>query len=482
MAEQLVRAVDQVDVHAHLDPVPGFGQDAPMRPNLRTLLALAWPVVLARSAQSVVGVCDAAMSAPLGEAALAAVTTGAINSFTFMILPMGTVFIVQSFSAQLFGRGDPVAARRYALYGLVLAAISLLVSLAFLPAIGPLLGLFSYEPAVHGAMTDYMAIRLGSVGAVVGTEALGNWFAGQGNTRVQMRASLITMVANIALNWVLIYGQLGAPAMGTDGAALASTIASWLGFAWVLRAFHRSRPGDEPAWRGLGLRRAEFLRMLRFGLPNGFNWFMEFGAFVFFINAIVAPLGTTVVAAFNVIMQINSVSFMPAFGIASAGAILVGQAIGRDAPEDVAPIARLTALVALAWQASVGAIYLLFPEPLMRLFEAPGPASDWLVVGSLMLAISGVWQAFDALGLTIGEALRAAGDTAWCLWARLSIAWLVFTPVSWLFVTVRGGGPPAVMWCVVFYLVCLSAALVLRFRSGAWRRIRLTGLEPEPLA
>jgi MATE family multidrug resistance protein len=430
-----------------------------------------------------VGVCDAAMSAPLGEPALAAVTTGAINVFAFMILPMGTVFIVQSYSAQLFGRGDPVAARRYAWYGLVLAALSMLVTFACIPTLDPLLRLFAYEPPVHDAMTRYMAIRLASVGAVVGTEALGNWFAGQGDTRVQMRASVVTMVANVALNWVLIYGQLGAPAMGTDGAALASTIASWIGFAWVAAAFARSGRGrTRTPGHGPDLRFAEFVRMLRFGLPNGLNWFMEFGAFVFYINAIVAPLGTTVVAAFNVILSINSVSFMPAFGLASAGAILVGQAIGREAPSEVPPIVRRTALVTLSWQVSVGAIYLAIPALLMRAFAPPGGGgrAEWIAVGALMLAISGVWQAFDALALTLGESLRAAGDTAWCMWARLVIAWLVFAPAGYWFVTVRGGGPEAVMWCVVFYIVCLSSALFLRFRSGAWRRIRLTGPESLP--
>ncbi len=451
---------------------------APTNARVRTLLALAWPVVLARSSQSVVGVCDAAMSAPLGGAALAAVTTGALNTFSFMILPMGTVFIVQSYAAQLYGRGDLVAVRRYAWYGLVLAALATGLSLLCLPAIRPVIGWFSYEPRVHDLMTEYIAIRLWSVGAVVGTEALGNWFAGQGNTRVQMRASVLTMVANVVLNWVLIYGHLGAPALGVAGAALASALATWIGFGLVVYVFWRERRRTSITGP-LALKRAEFVRMLRFGLPNGLNWFLEFAAFVLFINAIVAPLGTTVVAAFNVVLQINSLSFMPAFGLATAGAILVGQAIGRGAKDEVGGIVRRTAGVLLVWQVSVGLIYLTLPGPLMRAFAPPEGIAGWIQVGALMLAISGVWQVFDALGLTLGEALRAAGDTAWCMWARLLIAWCVFTPVAYLFVTVLGGGPAAVMWCVVFYLACLAAALAWRFRSGAWKRIELTGqVEP----
>src|SRR5690606_41956536 len=93
------------------------------RPSFAALLALAWPVILSRSAQSVISFSDALMTSPLGEDALAAATTGALNTFALMILPMGIVFIVQSFSAQLFGKDDLLGARRYGWYGLILAAL-----------------------------------------------------------------------------------------------------------------------------------------------------------------------------------------------------------------------------------------------------------------------------------------------------------------------------------------------------------------------
>lgn len=447
----------------------------PARADLRTLLKLAWPVVLARSTQSVVGVCDALMCAPLGGDALAAATTGAINTFSLIILPMGTVFIVQSFAAQYFGRGDLPSAARYAWYGLVLAAIAMVVAIAATPIIGPVLGLFRYEPAVHDAMTGYIGWRLWSVGAVVGIETIGNWFAGLGDTRLQMRAGVVTMVANIALNWVLIYGKFGAPAMGVEGAALASALASWCGFALVALAFrwrHREISRGAP----LGLRRGEFLRMLRFGLPNGFNWTMEFAAFVLFINVLVGALGTHVLAAFNVILNINMVSFMPAFGVSSAGAILAGQAIGAGHPDQVPRILRLTAGVMMTWMGGVGLAYLFLPRLLMSAFAPPdASAPALLAVGAMMLRVTAVWQIFDALGLAFGEILRAAGDTAWCMWARLVVAWLVFWPVAYWAVVVRDGGPAAAIWSVVFYLAVLAVALGFRFRSGAWRRIQMTG-------
>lgn len=451
----------------------------PSRVGLRELLSLAWPVVLSRSTQSVVGLSDALMTARLGDEALAAVSTGAVNLFSVTILPMGTVFIVQSFAAQLHGRGDLVAARRYGHYGLWLAAITTVLAIAATPFAGRAVAAIGFAPGVQAAMTDYLMWRAWSMGPYVAVEALGNWFAGLGDTRVHMRASVVTMVANVFLNWVLIFGHLGAPAMGVRGAALASGLATCLGLAWLLAAF-AAREREIAAGAPLAPRRAEFLRMLRFGAPNGLNWFMEIAAFTLFLNAVVSRLGTTVLAAMNAILQVNSVSFMPAFGLASAGAVLVGQAIGRNERDEVPRLLRLTAGVTLAWQAGVGLVYLTLPATIMRAFES-GPASaDLMRIGAVMLAWSAAWQVFDALGMTIGEALRAAGDTAWCMWTRLAAAWTIFLPVAWWAVSVRGGGPVATIGVIVFYLAILALAFLWRFASGAWRRIEL--VEPEPRA
>jgi len=449
------------------------------RVGLRALVALAWPVVLSRSTQAVVGLCDALMTARLGDHALAAVTTGAINLFSLTILPMGTVFIVQSFAAQLHGRGDLPAAARYAFHGLVLAAITTVLALLATPFLGAVIAPFHFAPPVQSAMTDYLQWRAWSMGLYVAVEVLGNWFAGLGDTRVQMRASVLTMVVNVLLNWLLIFGHGGFPALGVRGAALASALATCAGLAWLAVVFvarlREIGPGEAHPRR-----RAEFLRLLRFGLPNGLNWFMEVAAFTLFLNVVVARLGTAVLAAMNAILQVNSISFMPAFGIASAGSVLVGQAIGRGERHDVPRLLWLTMRVMLTWQGAVGLVYLLAPEPLMRAFESDASSDELVRLGTRMLALSAAWQLFDAVGLSIGEALRAAGDTAWCMWARLAAAWTLFLPVAWWAVTVRGGGPTTVIAVIVFYLAVLAVAFVWRFRSGAWRRIELVESEPAP--
>jgi len=428
--------------------------------------------VVSRSSQVVVGIADAAMVAHLGEAALAATTTGAMNSFAFFILPMGIVFIVSSFSSQLSGRGEAPSARRYGFYGLSVAAATQLLGVAGIPAAAWLLSSLDYAPEVRSLMTEYMAIRLWSGGAAIGIEALGNYYGGLGNTRLPMRASVAAMALNVAGNWLLIDGHLGAPALGVAGAAWASALSTWAAFLGLLFVFLREgRRGGAVVPR---LRLGELGRMLRFGLPSGLNWFLEFAAFSFFVNVVVAGLGTTALAALMAVIQLNSFAFMPAFGLASAGAILVGQAIGAGRKDDVPAIVRLTFGAAGTWQGLVGLLYLAMPALLFAPFAREASSAEALLAaGSRMLALSAAWQLFDAAAATLAEALRAAGDTVFTLWARVVMAWAVFVPGSWITVRVLGGGDLGAVAWLVAYLALLAGALYLRFRAGAWRRLQL---------
>lgn len=453
---------------------------SPPTVSVRALLALAGPMIIARATQAVDGFADTYQVHHLGNDAIVATGTGALNCYGVIMLPLGVAFIVSSFVAQLEGSGRRGEAARYGWYGLLLALFAGLLSLIALPLIGPAIGLFRYTDTVRGEMTDYMQVRMAALGVMVGVEALNNYYGGLGRTWVSMAAGVISMVVNIVTNWIFIDGNLGAPALGVRGAALSSVMASSAAFAFVMLLFLRDRRRAGAAARAAGstdrvvLKRAEFTRMLRFGLPNGVNWMMEFAAFQMFINVVMSDLGTTALAAFNAVMSINSLSFMPAFGIASAGSILAGQAIGSGAKELVWPLLKLTMKTTMVWMGVIGLSYVVFPTQLVSLFSS-GSSSDLSIVsiGATMLLLSAAWQLFDAVGMTIAETLRAAGDTKWTATARLILAWVVFLPSGYIVVRVFDGGPGGAMLCLAGYLALLSVLLTYRFRTGAWKSIQL---------
>jgi MATE family multidrug resistance protein len=312
-------------------------------------------------------------------------------------------------------------------------------------------------------------VRLLSGGFAVGFEALANYYAGLGNTRLPMVASVIAMVLNVLCNWLLIDGHWGLPALGVAGAAWASVGSTGVAFLLLLAVFLFQ--GGEARWPRL--HGHELVKMLRYGLPSGVNWFLEFLAYTFFVNVVVAGLGTTVLAALMAVMQLNSMAFMPAFAIASAGAIVVGQAIGASARDEVPRIVWLTFTLAACWQVVVGLLFLVAPRWTFSVFTSGESQGELLAIGARMLMLSVGWQLFDALATTFTEALRAAGDTAYTLWARLGVAWLVFVPGAWVSIRVYGAGEVAAMLWLTAYIGLLALLLYLRFRGGAWRRFNL---------
>ncbi|MBM4782559.1 MAG: MATE family efflux transporter [Archangiaceae bacterium] len=448
------------------------GSAAPQRATLTTLLRLAFPIVLSRASQTVVGLSDAIMVAHLGAAALAATSTGATNAFSLLILPLGITFIVSSFSSQLFGRGDAASARRYGWYGLIVAGLTQFVCFASIPFFGPVISLLPYDADVKALMETYLFWRILSGGAGIGVEALANYYGGLGRTLPGMVTNLFAMGANVVLNYLLINGAGPIPMMGVKGAALASSISTGLAFLGFFVFFLREG-------RGLPLPKLsleEFKRMLRFGLPSGFNWLFEFLAFVFFVNVVVAGLGTPAVAALNSVIALNSVSFMPSFGLASAGAVLVGQAIGSNRKDDVPHIVKLTAGTAMVWMTLAGLTYLLIPGVLLIPFARGEDGAAVMEFGVRMLMVSAAWQVFDATATSLAESLRAAGDTLYPLVVRLLIAWLVFVPGAWFTVRSFGGGEIGAMVWLVIYIGLLALVLLVRFRSGKWRTMEL--IEP----
>jgi MATE family multidrug resistance protein len=394
-----------------------------------------------------------------------------MNAIALLALPAGVVSIVSAFSAQLHGAGEGGAARRFGVYGLGVALATELVALALLPAIPPALAALGGSPEIGGPMAGYLRVRLASAGAAVGLESLSSFYTGAGNTRLPMLASIAALALDVAGNWLLIDGRLGLPAMGVTGSALASALATTGAFAGLLVLFLTDRA--RPPVATLSAR--ELLRMLRLGLPVGVNGSIETLAFALFIDVIVAGFGATTLAAFMIVLQCSALATLPAFALASAGAVLAGQAIGRGARDDVPRLTWITLAAVVGWQAVVVLAYAALSRRLLVPFAGGAPDGPGLVeAGAPLLLLSAAWTLLEAVAATYVEVLSAAGDTAVTLWARVGVLAGVLAPGAWVLVHELQCGATGVVFWFIGCVALLVGVLHTRFHGGAWRRIQLT--------
>ncbi|HEX7838470.1 MAG TPA: MATE family efflux transporter [Kofleriaceae bacterium] len=443
----------------------------PLEPVLSRLLPLAIPLALGKSTEAVRAFVDALVVAPLGHAPLAAVTTGAADLYILIVLLTGIVTIIETYAAQTAGTGDLAATQRYGWYGIVIALASTLLTLALTPATPALVSLLGYRPELQRDITGFIQLRLLGVGAVVGFESLGHWFSGVGRTRIYLAAALFTIPVHGVLDWLLVHGHCGLPALGVRGAALSGATTMWLAFAALFMTFrHRAARSG----RTSRLRCAELRSTLRFGLPVGVSWMLEYGALATILNYAILPLGTTTLAAVNSAYSICYVSSLVSWGLASGGAILVGQAIGRGARHEVPRIIGVTTLTVLFTELAVGAAFWIGSEAIMSWFAAEIAHDGEMVYRTItILRLVLTWQICDTLALSLAEALRGAGDTFWVMAVRASLTWLGLVPAAVVCVYSLHLGYAAVLACLIGNGLILVLAFSLRLRNHAW-----TGIVP----
>ncbi len=223
--------------------------------------------------------------------------------------------------------------------------------------------------------------------------------------------------------------------------------------------------------------------MMRYGLPSGIQFFLEIFGFTFFIQ-MVGRLGDLELAASNIVLSIESLSFLPMVGFHIGNATLMGQAIGRGRPEEGAYATTSAIHITLVYMMFLAAVFVLAPEPLLRLFRAddhsPAKYADIMALGVILLRFVAAFSFFDALNLIFSSAIKGAGDTRFIMWTIAALSLGVMIIPVYVAVEVVGAGIYAAWTLATVYVCCLGLAFMLRYRQGKWKRMRV--IESHPLA
>ena len=427
-------------------------------------------MILQNLSYTLLGVTDTFFVSRVSTAAVGAVGLAGVLFFSLMLLFRSTAASSVVLVGRAHGAEDDAGVGEAVWQVLNLTGLLGLVTLTLPWVFTYLFSLVAPggDAEVLSLGTRYLQIRALEVPLVMFSAVVWGFLVGRGDSRAPMLLAWLQVAVNILLDWLLVLGNLGFPAWGVAGAAVATVFANLLVAlvsAWLLwRPAVHARFGTRRVRRTplRGLR-----RVVTVGLPMGVGDFIEVASFTAFF-ALIGRLGTEVLAANNIALQFMSLSFTLGVAVAQASSSLVAQFLGAEEPRQAERVGYRATLLAMLLMGLVGLGYLVAPSFLMGLFS-----DDPRVIqaGVAILRLVALYQIFDAAAIVLGGSLNGAGDTGYTMLMRLLFAWGLFIPLAYLLAFPLGGGVRGAWAGAMVYLASLAVVYLLRFRSGRWKRI-----------
>ena len=437
------------------------------RDELRATLRLAVPVSAVEIGLMLMGSVDTMFVGRVSGTALAAVAMGHAYLWVVAILGIGILMALDPLVSQAQGAGDEVALARgiqrafvLVLPLTVLGSVLLMFGegfLAFLrqpPEVIPLAARFA-RASIPGLLPLYAFIVLR--------------LALQARHRLApvVTAIVVANVVNVALNYVLVFGKLGAPNLGPVGSAWANSVSRWVMFLVLLATvWPEMRPYLRPV-RADAFAPRPLLRMLGIGIPIAIQYELEVNAFAV-VAVMMGWIGATQMAAHQVSINLAALTFMVPLGVSAAAAVNVGRAVGRGDAAATRRAAGAGLAIGVGFMALSGLTMLAVPGLLARVYTAE---PEVLAVAAALIPLAGLFQVFDGTQVVAVGILRGTGDTRTPMVINVLGFWLLGVPVSY-YLGVRAGYGPVGLWTgFVVGLAAVAVFLLLRVRMRLARRV-----------
>ena len=433
--------------------------------------AMAWPTVLHSLLESSMGVVDLLMVRPLGANATAAVGIGRQVTFLVAAAAIAISTGVITLVSQSIGAGDQTRLRRIVWQSVMLVVVLGLISGAVGFAVSrPLLVALQASAETIELGTDYLRVYFAAIILAWANFVLAAVFRGAGDARTPLRLEVLANLLNVPLSYVLIFGIGPLPALGVQGAALgtvaarAVSVAAYL-FVLLPRATWLGEVGlGRPVWDSSAAR-----HVLRIGTPMAAAAMLRNGSRLVFL-AIVGGgtvAGLAAQAAVGVGVQIRLLGVLPALAFQMATAALVGEALGRGAPDEARRLTVQSLRLLGSLMAVLTVVLLIAAKPMAAWFVSDGKAV--LVTGQVIRWFA-VAQFFSALAICTQGALNGGGDTRPVARYTLLSQWCVMLPLAGVLVHVVGWTPQGAL---LAWILAPALTLVLtwrRFRLGIWQQ------------
>lgn len=445
---------------------------ASLRTHGRAVLALGLPLVGSHLAQVALQVTDTLMLGWYSVEALAAAVLGVMLFFTLFVVGAGIAWAVMPLVAHANAAGETAELRRITRMGLWQAVLFSAVVMPLMWWSGPVLVAAGQDPQITAMTQEYLRIMGWGMAPALLVMVLKSYLAALERAQVVLWVTVVAALLNIVLNWVLIFGNLGVPALGLRGAAIGSVIVQL--FSILLLAIYAGMLSDlrehalfqrlwRPDWPG-------FWRLFRLAWPISLTNLAESGLFA--ASAILMGwLGTHELAAHGIAIEITSIVFMVHLGLSNAATVRAGSALGRGDGVGLRRGALMAVTLSMCFALVAMVIYLGLPEQMTGLFLTPeDPARDQVIaIGVGLLAVAAVFQLADGAQVMALGLLRGMQDTRVPMILAAISYWVIGVPASWLLGIRLGYGGVGVWAGLVVGLVLAGVLLMLRFWSRARR-------------
>lgn len=451
--------------------------------SLGELLRLALPLVASSGSLSLMHVVDRVFLHWYSPDAMAASMSAGIWSWTLLALGVGTASYANAFVAQYEGarrREGVVAILWQGTYFCLAASLVFAVSI---PLAGPFFALLGHAAEVQPLEVEYFQIMITGSFPILLAANLACYFSGRGKAMMVLWVNLFGAVVNGVLDYWMIFGGFGLPAMGIRGAAIATVLGNVLMALAYIIAIGKlaSAEGHDflAHWR---FDRHLFARLLKFGGPNGLHFGLDVVWFSVFIS-LVGRLGKDELAASSLAINLNTLAFVPMMGFGTALITIVGQRVGEGRPELAVRSTWLAYALTTTYLTLFAAIFWFAPDRALEPYErfadaaAHGPIRDLTIP---LLRFVAIYSLFDAMNIVFSSAIRGAGDTRFAMFftAAMGFCGLVLPTSAWL--GLLGGGLYGCWWIATIYVIVIGLGFLARFQAGQWRSMRV--IEPDVIA
>lgn len=393
-----------------------------------SLIKIGLPIIAQNFVSSSLNLIDVAMLGQLGETVVASVGFANQVFFLLMLMVFGINSGVGVFSAQLWGKGDVSNIRKVLGIGLMMGFIaSSLFTLLGQFAPETVLGFYSEDPEVIALGASYL--RMVSFSYIITSITFAFYAVNRstGFVRIPMTVTIIALSLKTVLNYLLILGNFGFPALGAEGAALATLIARLVEFFLIIAiTYIRRTPAAAKISEMIGFSRAFLATVLKTSLPVVVNetlWSLGITTY----NMVYGHIGTDAAAAVNIAATIESLAFVVFMGISDACGILIGNKIGANEEESAFSYARRTLILSTIGAMFIGVLILVGSDRFLSIYNVSDTVLNY-AHNILMVMGFSLWIRTANMTLIVGI-LRAGGDTRFGLALDSGSVWLVGVPL-----------------------------------------------------